>query len=396
MRSVKNSMFEKFKHTTLDGQCVIDSKTRQSCKKCRYEKCLQAGMRNAFVQKQAGSIAKERCLTNVFLKDEEMFLNKLYDDSTSVTIENTLELYIQNLQLAHEHFTKPATEWTCEDLATCNEIDKYLTKKMALCLGQGLSVKEISILYDCNFERMQQFYLALWFYDLNGDHRNSEFSEYLEFAEKWERRNEDKAVVLINLMKQCNIKEATYDAMFVSPWASHYDVEDEHRNLCQRIFDWIHASRKYSNKIDKCLIILMSLILLHNTDGMNPSQFIDIEKVQNTQQKYVILLHKYLKSHLSTKEAFNQLHNGLMMVHATNRINELFEKRLQLETVRNITLPSNSPLLNLCESFDQSKIMTDSSDSDSNDSLIGHEDLVEDFLKEGHYSLPSLLTLTVD
>ena len=197
-------------------------------------------------------------------------------------------------------------------------------------------------------------------------------------------------------MKQFNIKETSYDTMFVSPWASHYDVEDEHRNLCQRIYDWIHASRKYSNKIDKCLIILMSLILLHNTDGINPSQFIDFEKVQNTQQKYVILLHKYLKSHLSTKEAFNQLHNGLMMVHATNRINELFQKRLQLETLRNSTLPSNSPLLNSCESFDQSKIMTDSSDSDSNDSLIGHEDLVEDFLKEGHYSLPSLLTLSVD
>ena len=85
-----------------------------------------------------------------------------------------------------------------------------------------------------------------------------------------------------------------------------------------------------------------------------------------------------------------------MMVHATNRINELFQKRLQLETLRNNTLPSNSPLLNPCESFDQSRMLTDSSDSDSNDSLIGHEDLVEDFLKEGHYSLPSLLTLTVD
>ena len=104
-----------------------------------------------------------------------MFLNKLYDDSTSVTIEITLDLYIQNLQLAHEHFTKPATEWTCDDLATSNEIDRYLTKKFALCLGQGLSVKEISILYDCNFERIQQFYLALWFYDCNGDHRHSSF-----------------------------------------------------------------------------------------------------------------------------------------------------------------------------------------------------------------------------
>ena len=191
-----------------------------------------------------------------------------------------------------------------------------------------------------------------------------------------------------------NITETSYDTIFISPWASHYDVEDEHRNLSQRIFDWIHASRKYSNKIDKCLIILMSLILLHNTDGINPSQFIDIEKVQNTQQKYVILLHKYLKSHLSTKEAFNQLHNGLMMVHATNRINELFQKRLQLETLRNNTLPSNNSFLNPCESFDQSEMMTVSSDSDSGDSLIGHEDLVEDFLKEVQYSFP--ITLTVD
>ena len=83
-----------------------------------------------------------------------------------------------------------------------------------------------------------------------------------------------------------------------------------------------------------------------------------------------------------------------MMVHATNRINELFEKRLQLETLRNNTLSSNSPILHPCESFDQSKIMTDYSDSDSNDSLIGHEDLVEDFLKEVQYSFP--ITLTVD
>ena len=91
---------------------------------------------------------------------------------------------------------------------------------------------------------------------------------------------------------------------------------------------------------------------------------------------------------------FNQLHNGLMMVHATNRINELFQKRLQLETLQNETLLLNSPFLTPCESFDQSKIMTDSSDSDSSDSLIGHEDLVEDFLKEVQYSFP--ITLTVD
>ena len=59
MRSVKSSIFQKFKHNALIGECVIDSKTRQSCKKCRFEKCLEVGMKIAFVQKQAGSF---RCI----------------------------------------------------------------------------------------------------------------------------------------------------------------------------------------------------------------------------------------------------------------------------------------------------------------------------------------------
>ena len=55
MRSVKNSIFQHFQHNSRHvGECIIDSKTRQSCKKCRFEKCLQVGMKIIFVQKQAG------------------------------------------------------------------------------------------------------------------------------------------------------------------------------------------------------------------------------------------------------------------------------------------------------------------------------------------------------
>ena len=88
--------------------------------------------------------------------------------------------------------------------------------------------------------------------------------------------------------------------MFISPWASHYDVEDEHRKLYNGIFDWIHGARRYSSKVDKCLITLMTLILLHNTDGMKPEPFYDIGNIQNAQQKYVNLLHNCIVHPLLT------------------------------------------------------------------------------------------------
>ena len=54
MRSVKHSIFQYFQHNSHHvEEFIIDSKTRQSYKKCRLGKCLQVGMKIMFVQKQA-------------------------------------------------------------------------------------------------------------------------------------------------------------------------------------------------------------------------------------------------------------------------------------------------------------------------------------------------------
>ena len=71
----------------------------------------------------------------------------------------------------------------------------------------------------------------------------------------------------------------------------------------------------------------MIMILLHNTDGFEPSNKTEIESVQ---QKYVNLLNKYLKSHLKSEEAYDQLHKGLMLIHDTERIYDLSLQRLKL------------------------------------------------------------------
>ena len=186
---------------------------------------------------------------------------------------------------------------------------------------------DISILYEHNFDSLRHFFAALWFFD-----GTSYLNEYIQCAETWDRRNEEASIILMNLIKQSDCINIKYETMFISPWACHSEIEDEHKKLYYGIFDWICGARKYSEKQDKCLIILMTLILLHSTDGISSKNLLsDIDKVEKIQQKYVNLLHKYLKSHLTPDNAFNQLHNGLMLVSATSRINDLFQKRLQLE-----------------------------------------------------------------
>ena len=73
----------------------------------------------------------------------------------------------------------------------------------------------------------------------------------------------------------------------------------------------------------------MILILFHNTNGA-VNKLSDPARVERAQQKFVNILHKYLKSHKSPEVAYNCLHKGVMLVHATQRIYELSLKRLQL------------------------------------------------------------------
>ena len=73
-RSVKSELFKVFKHAAIPPEtiCVIDSKTRKSCKKCRFEKCLEVGMNIAFVT----TMMTSKLLTNVFLFAEELDLRE--------------------------------------------------------------------------------------------------------------------------------------------------------------------------------------------------------------------------------------------------------------------------------------------------------------------------------
>ena len=98
MRSVKNELFNVFDHNTTD--CVIDSKKRQSCKKCRFEKCISVGMRISFVKTQFDHCQRmlayqkniPKSLKNVFLKDECQILDDMFKIFTETNHKYTFEV----------------------------------------------------------------------------------------------------------------------------------------------------------------------------------------------------------------------------------------------------------------------------------------------------------------
>ena len=91
---------------------------------------------------------------------------------------------------------------------------------------------------------------------------------------------------------------------------------------------WYNNITKGSLK-DKSLMVIMQLILLYNTDGIE-NQLKNPEKVNQVQQNYCRLLHRYIKSKHSDQVTNVLFGKGLMLIHETQRVYELSNMRLKL------------------------------------------------------------------
>ena len=100
----------------------------------------------------------------------------------------------------------------------------------------------------------------------------------------------------------------------------------------QKIVNWFQTSSNdsthgpCSTKAGKCILVIVMMILLHNSDGIDLT---DKAYAEETQQKYVNLLNKYLKAHLKSSLIYEQLHEGMMLIHYTKRMHELSSQRLK-------------------------------------------------------------------
>jgi len=257
--------------------------------------------------------------------EEEQYLENLYDTARGKSTQMTYDLYVQNIQLiCPQIINSNYVLHTTKNIDLIYKLNKFIHKQMVQDLGKKICTEDISVLFEHNYGRFKAFQTAML---LNDDLFKAEVArDLLDYASKKEITSESEKT-LIQIAENRSFKSAHYESFFDSPWANSAEVESEHWKLHQTIYKWINTTRKNSLQNDKCTIILMNLILLHNTDGL---QLNDSTLVEKAQQNFINFLHKYLKSHLQETTAYSQLHKALMLVHDTQRIHELSLQRLRL------------------------------------------------------------------
>ena len=185
------------------------------------------------------------------------------------------------------------------------------------------SDKEI-ILMD-NMDLMLNFVQSISF----REHRPTTFIEILDKIQKFDGLN-----TIIQVFNELNFTPdgkypesgIRYKQVYTSPWAPNISLEQRHEFLVEKMNQWaIDTEPTSGSKVDAVMIFYLCQILLFSTD------FVKLQmpnRISLIQDKYLKMLHRYLKFKYDQQEATKKLGNGIMILSFAREANEIRQKRL--------------------------------------------------------------------
>ena len=168
-RSVQSSAYQSFERQKCYTECVIQSKNRKSCKRCRFQKCVSVGMKVSFVRTNTTQLEKPLQLDFNSDNQKEMlaFWNKVW---IGPGCTSTFRVLASSEKHLLTQFTSPFTSpnWTLsereEALAFYHHIDLQEMKSYALTYFQMENLKshDAITLFKFNYHRMSTFWAVLF------------------------------------------------------------------------------------------------------------------------------------------------------------------------------------------------------------------------------------------
>ena len=323
--------FECLQKTDDDQQCDIDSKSWKSCKRCRFQKCLQAGMRSTWVLSEPDRRSRK------VVREEARKKRREQEHKKNTTITREVDMLVK---VPSQQFTLSESTWLLQlynrGFDHNYKVAGNFYKKHLDVLDHALQVWRTgtTVAYD-NYKLIEdnlltprsEFFVKYYQSEMSdldpGDRKALEDANYVlavdffqatlyncpEVTRKHFFRVEQMLAldgdyqVIIDKMRAVSLNERRwfqnglkYDQMFPSPWAPNKALEARHKELVLRCGKWVKHNNNNSKATasNEIQLILMLLIIMFSADDGMAIRLREPKKVDAFRTKYAFMLYRYL------------------------------------------------------------------------------------------------------
>ena len=336
--------------------CKIDSKSRKSCKKCRFVRCINCGMRPAWVLSDEDRMKRllqrtnkrnqlniKKQITFHFTQEEKLLVERLKSMIYAYGYSAYYETFGEDLEIFRAYVNaiynrQPIPYRVIKKIENIDKramVEKGFQLLDTVLEGSVLKINLKQTLVRHNYVSLFGFYWAVFSKACDMEEFMSEFISY-----GFQHRNEPGVESLLQEVSKLNLTDKKsawdYDMIYFSPWAPCADIEQRHFKLTRRICMWPRMSADGEDKIDRSLFALLTMILLLSKDGINFETSLesktDQKLAEESQIKFVMMLHRYLKDKYPNKDELvnTSLATGLMIVSQAKELHEMHSLMLPI------------------------------------------------------------------
>jgi len=355
-RSVQSNYFKIFS-CDQNKCCNIDPDTRKNCKFCRFQKCLQTGMKKSWVlsdeqriirfnkfykMKLSSKTGKVKPVSDIFMKitmEEVKLLNEIRGRFQMTTQEywhtclrNIEEEYASNIvESAFGLSTLKNGPWSMmSDLMELFFVRNVIPNFSKIC---SLSYQEVNYIIDGRGPALANFFKICLYLRMESNPNISDCFGFKDHNECPYRTHMttlvtqphtlSKSLELSAFLCQLALEQGhnpnfpTYENIFPTGWAKNGEVENQHRDAVAKIQEW---PRNKDNQFDYNLFILMTLVFLFSGER---GQTLNRSSIEQNQLKYCLLLQRYLRSSMEQEEANKKYLAAMELISLVEHVMEM-------------------------------------------------------------------------
>lgn len=352
-RSVQSGRHPDFKCDQVN-ECKIDSKSWKSCQKCRFQKCLSAGMKTNWVlsdsqresrnhvrqeakhrrteaQKKL-SVALMKAPSEGFTLEETVFLQGLYERGQQNLWEIRFSVFKKYPELFEKamEFVNTRRLVSSEARKVMEELTEQESRNFYSKIGDmlELSPEDQNQLLSANCPRVIEFVHAACLG--SRDTMNDQMRRFINFFTEQFRQNKDLQPFQLQMEKhnitlERDYPALEYESLYPKPWATADPAEVRHREIVGQMAAW--CRNPDTGGTDKILTMLMILIMLFSTED-EAGKLKKGRLVDSIQTKYTHMLYRYLKEKYPRSVASKKFCSGIFLGALAREASDIKKEKL--------------------------------------------------------------------